>query len=96
MKQGTQSQGAGTTQRDGTGREVGGGLWMGDTYTPFMSMYGKKPPQYCKVISLQLKQINKLKKIFGRFRFGLRLTFTDTAPGNQSAWEEKERLSLES
>ena len=27
------------------------------THGWFMSMYGKNPPQYCKVISLQLKKI---------------------------------------
>ena len=34
MKQGTQSWGTGTTQRDGIGREVGAGFRMGDTCTP--------------------------------------------------------------
>ena len=39
------------------GEGGGRGFWMGDTCTP---MAGKcqcmaKPPQYCKVISLQLK-----------------------------------------
>ena len=34
MKQGTQSRFTGTTQRDGMGREVGGGFEMGDTCTP--------------------------------------------------------------
>ena len=34
MKQGTQSWCSGTTQRDGMGREVGGGFGMGDTHTP--------------------------------------------------------------
>ena len=34
MKQGTQSQYTGTIQRNGMGREVGGGLRMGDTCTP--------------------------------------------------------------
>ena len=56
MKQGTQSRGAGTTQRDGMGREVGRGFRMGRhmcTWGWFMSMYGKKkiPQQYCKVVS---------------------------------------------
>ena len=27
-----------------------------------MSMYGKKPPQYCKVISLQLIKVKEKKK----------------------------------
>ena len=34
MKQGTQSQCSGTTQRDGVERVVGGGFRMGDTCTP--------------------------------------------------------------
>ena len=34
MKQGTQSWYTGTTQRDGMGREVGGGLRMGGTCIP--------------------------------------------------------------
>jgi len=33
-KQGTQSQCTGTTQRDGMGREMGGGFKMVDTCTP--------------------------------------------------------------
>ena len=44
MKQGTQSQYTGTTQRGGMGREVGGGFGTGEhVYTRgwFMSMYGK-------------------------------------------------------
>ena len=58
MKQGTQSQCTGTTQRDGMGMEVEGGFGMGEhmyTHDWYMSMYGKKPQQYYKVISLQLK-----------------------------------------
>ena len=44
------------TQRDGMGREVGGGFRMGNTCTPVVgSCRGMaKPIQYCKVISLQL------------------------------------------
>ena len=34
MNQGTQSQCSGTTQRDGVGREVGGGSGWGDTCAP--------------------------------------------------------------
>ena len=34
MKQGTQSQCTGTTQRDGWEREVGGGFGIGDTCVP--------------------------------------------------------------
>ena len=44
MKQGTQSQCSGPTQRDGVGRGVGGGFRMVRhmyTHDGFMSMYGK-------------------------------------------------------
>ena len=49
----------GMTQRDGTGREEGGGRGVQDgehVYTSggFMLIYGKTI-QYCKVINLQLK-----------------------------------------
>jgi len=58
MIQGARGWCTGMTQRDGMGREVGGGLRMGreHMYTRggFMSMYDKTK-QYCKVISLQLK-----------------------------------------
>ena len=56
MKQGTESQYTGTTQRDGMGREVGA-FRMGDTCTPVADscQLWQKPSQYCKVISLQLK-----------------------------------------
>ena len=51
------------TQRDGMGREVGRGFRMGNTCTPVEDSCQSiaKPPQYCKVMSLQLKK-NKLKK----------------------------------
>ena len=44
-------------QRDGMGREVGGGFRMGNTCAPVADScrYMAKPIQYCKVISLQLK-----------------------------------------
>ena len=47
----------GTTQRDGMGREVGGGFRMGNTCIPVADsfLYIAKPIQYCKV-----KKINKL------------------------------------
>ena len=47
----------GMTQRDGIGREVGGGFRMGNMCTPMMDSCCcmAKPIQYCKVISLQLK-----------------------------------------
>ena len=56
-KQSTQSQYTGTTQRDGMGREVGVGFGMGSHVHPCLihvNVWGK-PPQYCKVISMQLK-----------------------------------------
>ena len=57
IKQGTQSQCSGTTQRDGVGREVGGGFRMGGHIYMWLIHVEvwQKPPQYCKVISLQLK-----------------------------------------
>ena len=49
----------GITQRDGMGREVGGVFRMGNTCTPMADSLNvcQKPPQYCKVISLQLNYI---------------------------------------
>ena len=42
---------SGMTQRDGTGREVGGGFRIGTTCTPVVdsSQFMAKPVQYCKV-----------------------------------------------
>ena len=57
MKQGTQNQCSGTTQRDVEGRH-GSGVQDGETYVhPWLIHVNvwQKPPQYCKVISLQLK-----------------------------------------
>ena len=61
MKQGTQSQGSRTTQRDRVGREVEGVFWMRRTHVYLWLIHvdvWQKPPQYCKVIILQLKLIN--------------------------------------
>ena len=61
MNQGTQSWCSGITQRDGEGREVEGGIQDGGTHVlPRMIHVDvwQKPPQYCKVISFQLKLIN--------------------------------------
>jgi len=57
MRQDAQGQCTEMTQRDGMGREVGGGFRMGDTCTPMVDSCQcmAKPVQYCKVISLQLK-----------------------------------------
>ena len=65
MKQGTQIQCTGTTQRDGMGREVGGISGWGTRVHPWLIHVDvwQKPVHYCKIISLQLKQINQqLKK----------------------------------
>ena len=44
--------------KDGMGREVGGGLRMGNTCTPMVDSCQSmaKPLHYCKVISLQLNK----------------------------------------
>ena len=56
MKQGTQSWCSGTTQRDGAGKWEGDSEW-GARVHPWLIHVDvwQKPPQYCKVISLQLK-----------------------------------------
>ena len=62
MKQGTQSQCSGTTQRDRVGWEVAGGSgWGRHMYTcglfKLVDVW-QKPSQYCEVIIFQLKQIS--------------------------------------
>ena len=54
----------GKTHRDGVGREVGGGIGMGNTCKSMADScqcMAKKPLQYCKAISLQLIKINGKK-----------------------------------
>ena len=53
----------GMTQRDGMGKEVGGGFRMGNTCKSMADSCQcmAKPLQYCKVISLQLIKINEKK-----------------------------------
>ena len=60
MSQGAQGWCTGTTQRDGMVREVGGGSGWGTHVNPWLIHVNvcQNPLQYCKVISLQLKQIN--------------------------------------
>ena len=60
-----QGWGTGMTQRDGMGKEVGGGFRMGNTVNPWLIYVNvwQNPLQYCKVISLQLIKINE-KKFF--------------------------------
>ena len=63
----------GKTQRDGMGREVGGGFRMG-THVNLLLIHvnvWQKPLQYCKVISLQLIKING-KKIFLKLLFAIK------------------------
>ena len=57
MRQGAQGWCTGMTQRDGMGREVGWGSGWGTHVHPWWIHVNvwQKPPQYCKVISLQLK-----------------------------------------
>ena len=59
MIQGARGWCTGVTQRDGMGREVGGGFRMGDTCTPMVDSCQcmEKPMQYCKV-----KTKEKIKK----------------------------------
>ena len=45
------------------GEGSGRGFGMGDTGTPVADSW-QKPPQYCKVISLQLNKFKKNKKEF--------------------------------
>ena len=50
--------------RDGVGREAGGGFRMGRHVQQWLIHVdaGQKPPQYCKVLHLQLKKILICKK----------------------------------
>ena len=50
-----------TDERNGIGREVGGGSGCGTHVNPWLIHVWQKPLQYCKVISLQLIK-NKWKK----------------------------------
>ena len=61
----TQGWCTGKTQRDGMGREEGGGLGCGICVNPWLIHVNvwQKPLQYCKVISLQLIKINGKKEI---------------------------------
>ena len=65
MKQSTQSQCSGTSQRDGVGREVGVGFRMGGymyTCDPFISMYGKNHHNIIKQLSFNLNKLIFFKK----------------------------------
>ena len=66
MRQGAQVWCTGMNLRNGMGKEVGGGFTMGNTCTPmaYSCQCMQKPPQYCKVISFQLKQINYFILLF--------------------------------
>ena len=59
MRQGAQGWCTGMNLRDGMGREVGGGRSGWGTHVPPLLIHvnlWQKQPQYCKVISLQLKK----------------------------------------
>ena len=63
----TSAQGwyTGKTQRDGMGREAGGGIWMGNTCRSIADSFqcmAKTTTLYCKVTGLQLIKINEKKK----------------------------------
>ena len=64
MRQGAKGWCTGMTLRDGLGREEGGRVRMGNTCTPMADSCNvwQKPPQYCKVVSLQLNFLKKEKK----------------------------------
>ena len=67
MRQGAQGWCTGMTQRNGMGRDGGGGFRMGNTYTPMVDSCQcmAKPIQYCKVKTKQNKvPLKKLKASF--------------------------------
>ena len=68
MRQGTRDWCTGMTERDGMGREVGGGFRMGNTCTPVEDSCQcmTKPIQYCKVKQNKTKSIQKknIKKLY--------------------------------
>ena len=82
MIQGAQGWYTGMTQRDGMGREVGGGFRMGNTCTPMADSCQcmAKPIQYCKEIKINkfiFRKENKkekethLENLFMRAEFSL-------------------------
>ena len=54
VRQGALGWCSGMTLRDGMGRVVGGGFRMGNPWLIHVNVR-QNPPQYCKIISLQLK-----------------------------------------
>jgi len=69
MKQGTQSQCSGTTQRESGGVEVGGVFRMGGhmyTCGQFMLMYGKKHHNIVIILQLNKLIFKKKKKKFNK------------------------------
>ena len=65
MRQGAQGWCTGMTQRDGMGREVGGGSGWGTHVHPCLIHVNvwQNPPQYYKVISFQLKKKKKQQEV---------------------------------
>ena len=64
MIQGAQSPCTGLTQRDGMGREEGGGFRMGNTCTPMADSCQcmEKPIQYCSYPSIKIDKFVFKKK----------------------------------
>ena len=64
MRQGAQGWSTGMTLRDGMGGRWEGGSGWGTRVYPWLihADVWQKPPQYCKVISLQLNKLIKKKK----------------------------------
>ena len=90
MRQGAQGWCTGMDLRDGMGREVGGGRSGWGTHVPPLLIHvnlWQKQPQYCKVISLQLKKkrlmllfcssslnlVGRRESLTPRFRGGLNM-----------------------
>ena len=65
MRQGAQGWCTGMTLRDGMGGRWEGGSGWGTHVHPWLIHVNvwQKPPQYCKVISLQLKKKKKAREL---------------------------------
>ena len=96
MRQGARGWFTGMTQREGMGREVGGGFRMGNTCIPVVDSCWcmAKPIQYCKVISLQLNKFIFKKKKLTYHQFPLPSCLT--APQCIFLWEERIYVSIKS
>ena len=88
----------GKTQRDRVERKVGGGIGMGNTCKSMADSCQcmTKPVQYCKVISLQLIQINGKKIKSGKKKKKERCVWSKHSPAFRALLleSEKERNSI--